>query len=206
MKKHFQIVAGILLLIASSTLSAQDRANEIIKQVTQSINSHKNIELGFTYQSVYNGNQPDEEVKEGKAYFQGEAYKVLMDGVDNISDGTTKWAYLIDDDEVMVGNATDGDNPVKLLTELEKESTVRTKGNDANGNLLIEYLDKDGEPMGIILKFNKKGDLKGLEMSFGEEETLLLNITDIKFDQDLKDGFFTFDEKAHPDVEIVDMR
>lgn len=206
MKKHFQIVAGILLLIASSTLSAQDRANEIIKQVTQSLNSHKNIELSFTYQSVYNGKQPDEEVKEGKAYFQGEAYKVLMDGVDNISDGTTKWAYLIDDDEVMVGNATDGDNPVKLLTELEKESTVRSKGNDANGNLLIEYLDKDGEPMGIILKFNKKGDFKGLEMSFGEEETLLLNVTDIKFDQDLKDGFFTFDQKAHPDVEIVDMR
>lgn len=206
MKRHFQIVAGILLLIASSTLSAQDRANEIIQQVTQSLNSHKNIELSFTYQSVYNGKQPDEEVKEGKAYFQGEAYKVLMDGVDNISDGTTKWAYLIDDDEVMVGNATDGDNPVKLLTELEKESTVRSKGNDANGNLLIEYLDKDGDPMGIILKFNKKGDFKGLEMSFGEEETLLLNVTDIKFDQDLKDDFFTFDQKAHPDVEIVDMR
>lgn len=205
MKKHIQIIAGILLLIASNTLSAQDKASELIQQVAQSIGSHKNIEVSFTYQNVYGTNQSEAE-KEGIGYFQGEAYKVVMDGTENISNGTTKWAYLIDEDEVMVSNATDGDNPVKLLTELEKGSTVKTKGTDANGNQLIEYFDKDGDSMGLVLKFSKKGDFKGLEMDFGEGESLILNVTGIKYDQDYPESFFTFDEKAHPNVEVIDMR
>ena len=35
---------------------------------------------------------------------------------------------------------------------------------------------------------------------------LVLNIIEMKFDQDLKDNFFTFDEKAYPDVDVIDMR
>ena len=35
---------------------------------------------------------------------------------------------------------------------------------------------------------------------------MILNIIEMKFDQDLKDNFFTFDEKAYPDVEVIDMR
>ena len=53
---------------------------------------------------------------------------------------------------------------------------------------------------------DKKGNLKGLEVELDEGLKLILNITEMKFDQDYEDGFFTFDEKAYPDVEVIDMR
>lgn len=206
MKKQLSFLASTLLLITSNTLSAQDKANELLRQVAQSIANHKSIELSFTYQNVYSDANQIEEEKNGFAYFQGEAYKVILEDTQNISDGTTKWAYLIDVDEVMVSNAESEDNPIKYLSELENESTAKTKGTDANGNLVIEICDTDGDPVGLVLKFNKKGDFKGLEMDFGEGESLILNVTGIKFDQTYPEGFFSFDEKAHPNVEVIDMR
>ena len=211
MKKHITLIAGFILMFASSSLSAQDKANDYVKQLAQSINKHNSIEVGFTYQFV-SGTDEDGaddiyagEVLEGRAYFQGASFRVLMDGTLNISDGKTQWAYFPDVNEVMVGDASDEDNPVKILAGLEKECSAGTLGNDEQGNLVVELYDGEGFPMGLVLKFSKKGDFKGLVKRTGQE-SLILNVTDIKYDQNYKQGFFTFDKKAYPNVEVIDMR
>ena len=104
MKKHLQIIVGILILFATSSLYAQ--SNNAIKKFTQSIRSHKNMEVSFTYQTIGDPNGT-EEAKEGKAYFQDKAYKLLMEDQHAISNGKTTWHYIIEDKEVMVGDATD---------------------------------------------------------------------------------------------------
>ena len=35
---------------------------------------------------------------------------------------------------------------------------------------------------------------------------MVLNIIEMKFDQDYQKDFFTFDEKAYPEVDVIDMR
>ena len=179
MKKHLQIVIGILILLATSSLYAQ--SNNAIKKFTQSIRSHKNMEVSFTYQTIGDPNDT-EEVKEGKAYIQDKAYKLIMEDQHAISNGKTTWHYIIEDKEVMVGDATDEDNPFTILDNLERDSS------------------------GITPTFDKKGDLKKLEVEIDEGVKIILNIIEMKFDQNLKDNFFTFDEKAYPDVEVIDMR
>ena len=179
MKKHLQIVIGILILLATSSLYAQ--SNNAIKKFTQSIRSHKNMEVSFTYQTIGDPNDT-EEVKEGKAYIQDKAYKLIMEDQHAISNGKTTWHYIIEDKEVMVGDATDEDNPFTILDNLERDSS------------------------GITPTFDKKGDLKKLEVEIDEGVKIILNIIEMKFDQELKDNFFTFDEKAYPDVEVIDMR
>jgi outer membrane lipoprotein-sorting protein len=180
MKKHLQIISGILLLLASSRLSAQDN-NDAIHQLAQSLRSHKNIEVTFTYQTIGDTDQT-ETAKEGKAYFQDEAYKLIMEDQHAISDGTTTWHYIIEDEEVMVGNAKDDDTPFQILDQLEKDSS------------------------GIKAKIDQKGNLKKLEVEIDEGVAIILNITEMKFDQDFPKGFFSFDEKAYPNVDIIDMR
>ncbi|MBR4148152.1 MAG: hypothetical protein IKU00_09770 [Bacteroidales bacterium] len=179
MKKHLQIIVGILIMFATSSLLAQ--SNNAIKKLTQSIRSHKNMEVSFTYQTVGDPNDT-EEVKEGKAYFQDKAYKLLMEDQHAISNGKTTWHYIIEDKEVMVGDATDDDNPFTILDNLERDSS------------------------GITPVFDQKGNLKKLEVEIDEGVKIILNNIEMKFDQDLKDSFFTFDEKAYPDVEVIDMR
>ncbi|MBQ3709982.1 MAG: outer membrane lipoprotein carrier protein LolA [Bacteroidales bacterium] len=180
MKKHIPFIVGIILLMASSSLFAQSNS-DAIKKLAQTIRSHKNMEVKFTYQTISGASKP-EEAKEGKAYFQDKAYKVILEDQHAISDGKTTWQYIIEDEEVMVGNATDDDNPFKILDNLERDDS------------------------GITADIDKKGNLKKLEIIVDEDAKLILNITEMKFDQQYSKGFFTFDKKAYPNVEIIDMR
>lgn len=179
MKKHILFVAGILLLFASGTLSAQ--SSNTVKKLTQSIRSHKSMEVSFTYQTLGDASQK-EEVKKGKAYFQDKAYKFIMEDQHVISDGKTKWQYIVEDEEVMMGNATEEDNPYKILDDLERDSS------------------------GLNPTLDAKGNLKSLEVEIDEGVKLVINIVEMKFDQNYPEGFFTFDEKAFPNAEIIDMR
>ena len=179
MKKHLSFIAGIVLLLASNSLFAQD--NSTIQKFTQTVRSHRNMEVSFTYQTIGDPSET-EEVKEGKAYFQDNAYKFIMEDQHAISDGKTTWHYIIEDEEVMVGNATEEDNPFTLLDDLERDSS------------------------GVTPILDQKGNLKGLEVEIDEGVKVVLTIIEIKFDQDFEKDFFTFDEKAYPNVEIIDMR
>ena len=180
MKKQRSIIAGILLVFAFGIAHAQNDSNAI-KKLAQSIRSHKNLEVSFTYQTL-GDNSDSEEAKKGIAYFQDGAYKVIMEDQHAISDGKTTWHYIVEEEEVMVGQATDDDNPYTVLDDLERDGS------------------------GVTQVLDKKGELKQLEIEVDEGVKLLLNITELKFDQDFPKGFFAFDEKAYPDVEIIDMR
>ena len=179
MKRQHLIMASLLLLLAPIISFAQN--NDPIKKLAQSLRSHKNLEVSFTYQTLGDANQK-EEAKEGKAYFQDGAYKILMEDQHAISDGKTTWHYIVEDQEVMVGNAQDDDNPYQILENLERDAS------------------------GLKPTFDPKGNLKKLEIEIDEGVRLVLNIKDMKFDQDFQKGLFTFDEKAYPDVDIIDMR
>ena len=179
MKKIIQIIAVILLVVASSTLFAQN--NDAIKTLTQSLRSHKSIEASFTYQTINDANQP-EEAKEGKAYFQDKAYKIIMEDQHTISNGTTTWHYIVEDEEVMVGDATDDDNPYEILDNLERDAS------------------------GLNPVIDKKGNLKSIEVEIDEGVKLVINITEMNFDQEYQKDFFSFDTKAYPNVDIIDMR
>lgn len=175
MKKHIQIAVGIILLFASSAMFAQSNGN-VVKSLTQSLRSHKSMEVSFTYQT------DNEEPKEGKAYIKDNAYKVILEDQQTISDGTTQWHYLVEDEEVMVGNATEDDSPFKILDEIDRDSS------------------------GLTPVLDQKGNLKGLEIEMEEGKKVVLVITEMKFDQDYPKDFFTFDTKAYPKVDVIDMR
>lgn len=180
MKKIATFITAILLLATATALSAQAN-NDAIKKLSHSLRSHKNIELSFTYHLSTDA-KPSEKPKEGKAYIQDNAYKLILEDQHTICDGTTRWQYILEDEEVMVGNATDDDNPFKILDKYEKDST------------------------GVKAILNQKNELIELEIDIDEGLTATLNISKMKFDQDFPESFFKFDKKAYPNVEIIDMR
>ena len=201
------IIAGLLVLFATQAVTAQNNAESLIRLMINQMKSHKNIEMTFQYQ--IESKEQTTDPQQGKAWLQGEAYKVEMVEQEVISDGKTIWTYLVDNEEVMISNAEDGvDNtPLKLLTSLDESYAATLTGIDENGVATIELANPKGHYRRVMLKANaSKMEIKSLDVYLDDETKMIINIEKMEFDQELSEKFFTFDKKAHPGVDIIDMR
>ena len=202
------IIACLFFLFAAQAVKAQNNADAIVRVLIDQIKSHKNVEMIYNYQINSNG-QNLGDVEKGHAWLQGEAYKIELQDQQTISDGKTIWSYLIDDEEVMVSNATDGtDNtPLKLLTSLDKNYAATLTNIDAQGNASVELANPKGQYKRVTLKINtKKTELKSADIYMDDGNKIVVNVIEMKYDQKLDDNFFTFDAKKHPKVDVIDMR
>ena len=202
------IIVCIALLFAAQTISAQNNAEKIIRAMVDQLKVHKNVEMTFNYQISPDGKTIGESEK-GHAWLQGEAYKIEMADQQTISDGKTIWSYLIDDEEVMVSNASEGsDNtPLKLLTSLDESYVATLAGIDAKGVASIELANPKGQYKRVTLKVDtKKTELKSADIYMEDGNKVIIDVEEMKFDQKLDDKFFTFDETKHPGVDVIDMR
>ena len=204
------IIACIALAFAAQAVSAQNNAEKIIRVMVDQMRSHKNVEMAFNYQISPDGKTLGESEK-GHAWLQGEAYKIEMTDQQTISDGKTIWSYLIDDEEVMVSNASEGtDNtPLKLLTSLDESYVATLSGIDAKGIATIELANPKGQYKRVTLKINTKKsrpNIDSADIYIEDGSKVVVTIKEMKFDQELDDIFFTFDAKKHPKVDVIDMR
>ena len=206
--KTKNIIACLFLLFATQAVSAQNNAEALIRVLVDQIKSHQNVEMTFNYQISPDGKQMGDSEK-GHAWLQGEAYKVEMADQQTISDGKTIWLYLIDEEEVMISNATEGtDNtPLKVLTSLDDNYVATFTGIDTQGIATIELANPKGQYKRVTLKINaKKSELKSADIYLEDGSKFVINVEEMKFDQKLDDKFFTFDTKKHPKVDVIDMR
>ena len=206
--KTKNIIACLFLLFATQVVNAQNNAEALIRVLVDQIKSHQNVEMTFNYQISPDGKQMGNSEK-GHAWLQGEAYKVEMADEQTISDGKTIWLYLVDEEEVMISNATDGtDNtPLKLLTSLDESYAATLTNIDAKGNATIELANPKGQYKRVTLRIDaKKSELKSADIYYEDGNKFVINVEEMKFDQKLDDKFFTFDTKKHPKVDVIDMR
>ena len=202
------IIACIALVFAAQAVSAQNNAEKIIRVMVDQMRSHKNVEMAFNYQISPDGKTLGESEK-GHAWLQGEAYKIEMTDQQTISDGKTIWSYLIDDEEVMVSNASEGtDNtPLKLLTSLDESYVATLSGIDAKGIATIELANPKGQYKRVTMKVDtKKTELKSADIYLEDGNKFIIKVEEMKYDQKLDDKFFTFEEAKHPEVDVIDMR
>ena len=205
--KTRNIIACFFLLFVTQAVTAQNNAEALIRLMVNQMKSHKNVELDYKYQIGTEGLSTD--AQQGKAWLQGEAYKVEMVEQQIISDGKTIWTYLVDEEEVMVSNATEGEDntPLKLLTSLDENYAATLTGMDAKGNATIELASPKGQYRRITLRANpNKLAISSMDVYMEDGTKLILTIDEMKFDQNLDDKFFTFDTKKHPNVDVIDMR
>jgi len=206
--KARNLFLGLAFLLTASTLNAQNNAEAIVRTFVDQLKSHKNLELVFNYQFSPDGKELTEAQK-GHAWLQGESYRIELVEQQNISDGKAIWTYLIDEEEVMISNATDGtDNtPLKLLTSLDENYAATISKMDNNGICTVELANPKGQYKRITLKINTKTtEIMSADIYVNDGSKMVINVEEVKFDQKLDDKFFTFDEKAHPKVDVIDMR
>ena len=205
--KARKLILGLVLLFVAQAVSAQNNADALIRLMVNQMKSHKNVEMTYKYQIGTEGLTT--EPQQGKAWLQGEAYKVEMVEQQMISDGKTIWTYLVDDEEVMVSDASEGtDNtPLKLLTSLDKNYAATLTGMDAQGNATIELANPKGQYRRVTLRANaSKLSINSLDVYMEDGTKLIITMDEMKYDQELGEKFFTFDAKKYPNVDVIDMR
>lgn len=205
MKRHFILIG--LMLIAGMT-NAQETAGELVKRVINQLNNHKNYEITFDYE-IGNSVTTASEKESGKATLQGEAYNLEIADQQIISDGKTLWTYLIDDEEVMVGNATDESliTPIKMLTTYDKDYSMKYVKQADKGKKCVEMLNPKGEFKRITLTIDeKKLEIEKAKIEAQSGDEMVVTIKSYAYDKTLKTNFFIFDEKEHKNVDIIDMR
>ena len=206
--KTKNIIVCLVFLFAAQVVSAQNNADVFIRLMEDQIKSHKNVEMVFSYQTSPDGKSFSDSEK-GHAWLQGQAYKIEMAEQQIISDGQTIWTYLVDDEEVMVSNASEGEDntPLKLLTSLDENYVATLTGIDAQGIASVELANPNGQYKRVSLKVDtKKADLKSADIYMEDGSKVAITVEAMKYDQKLDDKFFTFDTKKHPKVDVIDMR
>ncbi|MBR5146868.1 MAG: outer membrane lipoprotein carrier protein LolA [Bacteroidales bacterium] len=203
MKKTILIIIGILLSIKVSAQSAEEFLNSVIEKNK----SYEDISIIFNYR--YGTKEEVSNKMKGYAYMKGEAYLLKIDGQEMISDGSTLWTYLIDEQEVMISDVNEDNNsPLAIINSFSENVNVSFEHcSDADLTHLL-ITEKEATTFKSISLYVKNKDLKIHEIDINnlDDSYLIYSIESFHTNQNLPDSMFIFDEKIHPNVEVIDMR
>jgi len=203
------------LVITNQLLFSQAKktSEEILKDVSEKTKSYSSIKVNFTY-NMDNPGAKVHESETGTLLVKGDKYRLDIAGQNVICDAVTSWTYLAESNEVQV-NSVEADEavitPTKLLTSYNEDYKSKLTGE----------VTKNGQALYVIeLKPNNVKSVTGVELNIDKELLRIMRIaiqdksgntfTYIvnKFETNVPvaDSDFTFNEKDHPGVEVIDMR
>ena len=224
MKKIFSYL--LLTIITAGTAMAQKdtQAKAILSQISIKYRSYTSLKTDFTF-TLDNPQAGAKQTQNGSltAATKTGKFKVTLFDVDNktaveqeiINDGKTQWTYLKKDKEVQVNNAGKSDddlNPAQLFTLYEHGYKYLYTGEQKLNGKVCQVVDLSPESAGknffkirlLVDKVKKQLYSATLFDKSGSKYTYTLNT--ITPNISTPETTFAFDAKAHPGVEVVDLR
>ena len=215
----------LFLLTTTHAFAQKDAAaKSILKQVSQKYRSYNVIKSDFTF-TVDNQQANVKETRNGTLITQSKANKYKVDiyatgsqsDVDQeiISDGKNQWTYLKKDKEVQLTEADNSDqsfNPAKIFTIYEHGYKYYYSGDQKIGSKIYQVIelspdDEKSQFFKIKLTIDKvkKQIYNALifDKSGAHYNYALRSLTPMA---NAPAGTFTFDTKAHPGVEVVNLK
>ncbi len=213
-----QFMAALLALLLAGTMAqaqAQDaKARDILEKASKRMNSLKSLKAGFSLK-LLNKSGKLQQTSKGSFLLKGEKYHITVPGQEIISDGKTVWTYMKDAKEVQVSNNDPSDesfSPAKLFTNFyDKDYSYRYLGTRKIGAKTCQIIELT--PAGKSARFNKA------ELAFDNSNTIAggnifekngnqyqYEVSGVTPNPAIAESEFGFDTKAHPGVEVVDLR
>jgi outer membrane lipoprotein-sorting protein len=213
--KKATLLLGLILCVSFISRAQQDpKATQILNGVSAKYKSFTSVKADFSIK-IENGQNKTTDTQTGTLYVKGNKYKVNLKNQEVTSDNNTVWTYIKEANEVQVNTYEPDENsitPSQIFTIYEKNFIYAfVEEKTVNGKVLqfIELtpndkskpyfkirlgIDKAAKTVQNAVVFDKNGNRYTYEI-----KTFTPNPA-------LTDSFFTFDTKAHPGVEVVDLR
>ncbi|MFD2871046.1 outer membrane lipoprotein carrier protein LolA [Mucilaginibacter ximonensis] len=215
----------LFLLTAIPAFAQKDAAAKpILSAVSQKYRSYNVIKSDFTF-TVENPQAGMKETRYGTLITQSKANKYKVDVYaggsqsdveqEIISDGKSQWTYLKKDKEVQVTDADNSDqsfNPAKIFTIYERGYKYAYVGTQKAGGKLYQIIELSPE--------NDKSQFFKIRLQIDKVKkqiysALIFDKSGARYNYTLRSlsgltnapaGTFTFDTKAHPGVEVVNLK
>ncbi len=215
MINKFFLATGTAILMASSSLHAQDvKAKSILESASKKMSALKTLKAGFVLKLVANGGKV-RDTKKGTFLMKGQKYHITLTGQEIICDGKTVWTYMKDANEVQVSTYNPAEqtvSPTKLFTNFyDKEYSYKYLGTKKIGGKTCDVIE--------MLPVNKSKQFTKVELAIDNNSTIAggnifekngnqyqYEVSGFTANAALSDSQFSFDAKAHPGVEVVDLR
>ena len=200
----------LLLSFLSINAMAQDQnATRILNELSEKTASYSSIEAHFI--NIFESKEADlYEEQSGKLYIQGDAYKLVLENQEIISDGETNWIHLIDEEEVNITEVDESEemlNPKKMLTIYEEGYKHKFIKEDNSFYHLELYPTKSGPFSKVKIQIDKKKmQLKAFTMIDKQGSEFSYELKNYLTNQNFGSDFFIFDTKKYPNVDIIDLR
>ena len=204
MKKTLLLIIGILISFSISAQTAHDFLNTVVEKNK----SYNDISIVFNYK-VINKEAGINENMSGYASMKGKAYKLNIEGQEMISNGTTLWTHLIEDEEVMISEVTEDNDtsPLAIIESFSKNITVSFINNGTDTTILEVKENEVNNFEKITITVDSKNlTLREIHAYLSDGNEFVYEITSFTTNQNLPDSMFIFNEDQHPNVEIIDMR
>jgi chaperone LolA len=213
--KQLFIAALAALMISSNSVQAQDaKAKSVLENASKRMKSLKSLKAGFTLK-LAGANGKARDTKKGTFLMKGSKYHIILSGQEIICDGKTVWTYMKDANEVQVSayNPTEQSiSPTKLFTNFyDKEYNYRyidsrTVGGKACDIVEMVPVNKSKQLSKVELAIDKAGTIAGGNLFEKNGNQYQYEVSGFTANAAIADNQFAFDSKAHPGVEVVDLR
>jgi chaperone LolA len=211
----FTITSVLFANAQTNPTKSDPAAKKILDVVSARFKTFKSPKANFTYK-VENAQGKVLSSKKGAVTMKGNRYKVLMDGMEIISDGRTVWNYDKSAKEVTV-NTVDGNagamTPQRLFTNFyDKDFYYKLNGTTKVDGKTVQEIeltptDKTRPYHKVYVWVDKTNNMlysaKFLEKSGGRYSYTISNLTP---NAAVSDAEFSFNKAKYPGVEVVDLR
>ncbi len=207
-----QIIQIAFLFLLSFSIQAQDqKAKELLDQVTSKVKSYDNIVIDFKY-SLNNAKENINQDSKGNVTMKKNQYVLNFMGVTKIFDGKKTYTIVPEDEEITISTVNESDEnavtPSKMLTFFNKgyhysmDILQNVRGRKIQYIKLVPNNTKDQRKeilLGIDVQTKHIYNL----IEVGKKGTkTTLTVNSFKTNQPLSKNQFTFAESKYPNYYI----
>ena len=215
MRKYIFSVLIALLSLPVIAQQQQSQAKAVLDKTAEAFRRAGGVKADFTVKAITNGLA--EGAENGTIQLKGEKFVLKTSDIVTWFDGKTQWSYVPKNDEVNVSNPTQEElqqiNPYTFLYMYQKGfsyklGTVKVYQGKAVWEVILTANDKKQELESITL-YVTKSTYEPVYIQLqqrGQKTRNEITVTAYQTGLDYADHVFTFDRKAYPTAEVIDLR
>lgn len=212
-----KLLTLLLVALLGGTVVAQDRdAKEVLDRLSEKTRSYSTITAEFSI-SIDNKKDKVKDTQYGKMLLKGSMFKILMKANDIYSNGRVRWTYVKEAGEVNLQNVNPNDpsilnNPAKLFNAYVTDFKYRYKGVKKDGGVKVQEValfpkDLRAAYSQVRLMVDMGTGMPKTVIYIGKDGvTYTVRFSRITPNSPMSNAEFVFNTKAHPGVEVIDMR
>jgi outer membrane lipoprotein-sorting protein len=218
MNTIFLAISSLFLftnLVSVQQQQEDKKAKSILDELSAKTKGYNTIKAEFIFTIVTR--EKKTETQNGTIQLKGDKYKLDIKGQQIYCDGKTVWTYMKDAKEVQINNVTppsdENINPSTIFTVYEKGFKYKFDKEEVQNGNTIQIIDlypnnPDKKKLHTVkLQIDKaKKQVTGIILLMKDGSTYTYTIKNFSPNIDINESTFTYDPKAHPGVDVVDLR